>query len=323
MAADFYQELGVSKTASADEIKSAYKKLAGKYHPDKNVGDEKAEAKFKRVNTAYQVLSDPEKRSLYDEFGEEGLREGFNAEAARAWGVGRNGRRGGGRVRWSTGGSGGGINIEDLFGGGGGGEGGGVGDLFGDLFGNRSRARRGPRKGPDVASEITVDFADAIRGSTLELKFQDGGEPVTVRIPPGAADGDRVRVKGQGAPGPNGGPRGDLVIKVHVRSHPSFERDGLDLHLDLPVTVGEAYRGAKVPVPTPTGEVTLTVPERAQSGQTVRLKGKGVKRGTKVGDLYVRFLVKLPDRDDPKLRDAVDVLDGAMQDADVRGDLRL
>src|SRR6185436_13278546 len=144
-------------------------------------------------------------------------------------------------------------NIEDFFPSGGGG---GLGDLMGDLFGGRAGRRRGPARGADLGSEITVDFASAVRGTTVSFQ-RDKGEPVSVRIPPGADDGDRVRVAGQGAPGAAGGPSGDLVIAIRVRPHPHFERDGLDLSLDLPVSAGEAYHGAKVPVPTPGGEVSL------------------------------------------------------------------
>ena len=322
MASDLYEELGVSKSASEDDIKKAYRKLAAKLHPDKNPGDKKAEARFKAMNNAYQVLRDREKRKLYDEFGEEGLREGFNPEAARAF------RRGGGRrVRYTTP-SGGGFNFEDLFSGNGGsgraGVGdtaaeGGIGDIFGDLFGGRQR-RRGPIKGSDVASEVTVDFVSAIKGAALKLRVQEESDEVTVRIPPGAGDGDKVRIAGHGAPGVMGGPAGDLILTIRVAPHPCFERKGLDLHLDLPITVGEAFRGTKVRVPTPDGDVTLTVPKRAQSGQVVRLAKRGVKRGSQHGDLYVRFLVRLPTNESPALEKAIDVLD--KETGDVRTGIR-
>jgi curved DNA-binding protein len=312
MATDLYRELGVSKTASADEIKKAYKKLAGQLHPDRNPGDNKIEARFKAVNRAYQVLRDPEKRRLYDEFGEESLREGFNDAAARAY---RNAAQAAGARRAR----GGGINFEDLTGGGGGP--GGFGDILGDLFGGgggRSRRPSANAKGSDVASEVAVDFVSAIRGAELRLRLQDGGEDVTVRVPPGAGEGDKVRVAGHGAPSPFGGPPGDLVITVRVSPHPYFERDGLDLHLNLPITVAEAHRGAKVRVPTPDGPVTLSVPKHAQSGQEARLKGKGVKRAGKHGDLYVRFLIKLPIQDSEAIDQAVTTLENAMTE-DVRG----
>jgi curved DNA-binding protein len=309
--ADFYKELGVSRTATQDEIKKAYRKLAAELHPDKNPGNKKAEARFKTVNRANQVLSDPDKRKLYDEFGEDALREGFDADAARAY---RSATRGG-RVRHP----GGGVSLEDLFGGGGGmpgGGGGGIGDMFGDLFSGRAR-RGGPAKGSDLASEVHVDFVSAIRGAELRLRVQDGGEEVKVRVPPGAGDGDRVRIAGHGAPGEFGGPPGDLLLTIRVDPHPHFERSGLDLYLDLPITVGEAFRGAKVRVPTPEASVTLTVPKHAQSGQVARLKGKGVKRQNQQGDLYVRFEVKLPTKEAAAVEKAVDALDAAIE-GDVR-----
>jgi len=307
--ADFYKELGVERTASADEIKKAYRKLAAELHPDKNPNNKKAEARFKTVNRANQVLSDPDKRKLYDEFGEDALREGFDADAARAY---RSATRGG-RVRQP----GGGVSLEDLFSGGmPGGAQGGIGDMFGDLFGGRGR-RGGPSKGSDIASEVNVDFVTAIRGSELRLRMQDGGEEVKVRIPPGAGDGDRLRVAGHGAPGDFGGPPGDLLLTIRVGSHPHFERSGLDLYLNLPVTVAEAYKGAKVRVPTTEGSVTLTVPKHAQSGQVARLKGKGVKRQNQQGDLYVRFDVKLPTKESAAVEKAVETLASAMD-----GDLR-
>jgi curved DNA-binding protein len=309
MARDLYEELGVKRDASADEIKRAYRALAAKLHPDKNPGNKGAEARFKAVNQANSVLSDPKKRSLYDEFGEDGLREGFDAEAYRAY------RRGGTRFRRGQP-----QNLEDFFTGGGGGgagpgagpSGAGFGDLFGDLFSTNGRPRASaPARGSDVASEVTVDFVAALAGAQLKLTLQDGGEEITVRIPKGADNGDKVRVSGHGAPGRMGGPSGDLIIAIRVRPHPYFERDGLDLYLDLPISVGEAYDGAKVRVPTPGGPVTLSVPPHAQSGQVVRLKGKGVARKSQHGDLYVRFLVRLPDGESEAIQKAVAVLNEA------------
>jgi curved DNA-binding protein len=297
MATDLYQELGVSRNATPDEIKKAYRKLASKLHPDKNPGNRRAEARFKAINRAHQVLSDPKKRALYDEFGEEGLREGFNSEAARAY---KRARSAGGRVHVGPGGFGG-FDFSEIFG-----SASGMGEMLGDLFGGRRR--RTPARGSDVASEVTVDFVSAIRGTSLKLRVQDGGEEVTVRIPPGANDGEKLRVKGQGAPGALGGPAGDLVLVVRVRPHPHFERDGLDLYLGLPITVAEAYNGARVVVPTPDGNVTLTIPKRAQSGQTLRLRGRGVKRKNQQGDLYVRFFIRLPEAESDEIHEAVDTL---------------
>jgi len=248
------------------------------------------------VNRAHQALSDPEKRKVYDEFGEDGLREGFDVGAARAY---REAARSG-RGRGAPGG------VEDMFGG----QAGGFGDIFGDLFGGgRGRRRGGAMKGSDVAAEVTVDLASAIRGAELRLRLQDGGDEVTVRVPAGAGDGDRVRIAGHGAPGMMGGPPGDLVLTIRVTPHPHFERIGLDLYLDLPITPGEAYRGAKVRVPTHDGYVTLTVPKHAQSGQIARLKGKGVKRAAKQGDFFVRFQIKLPEAESSEIEQAIDALE--------------
>jgi curved DNA-binding protein len=321
---DLYAVLGVPKTAEADALKKAYRKLAGQLHPDKNPGNKSAEARFKKVNHAYDVLGDAKKRKLYDEFGEEGLREGFDAERVRAY-RGWAGRQPAG-APGRDGGFGGGqpFDPEDLFGGGGGGGGGAnIGDLFGDFMG-RSRRQRGPAKGPDLESEVTIDFASAIRGAHLELRPQGAiGVPVTVRIPAGADEGSRLRIPGQGGPSPNGGARGDLVLTVHVTPHAFFRREGDDLHLDLPVTVAEAYNGAKVRVPTIDAPVTMKVAPGTQSGQVVRLRGKGVTRkGRPAGDLYVHFLIHIPTTRNDDVEKLVEGL-AAFQADDPRHDIVL
>jgi curved DNA-binding protein len=315
MAQDLYAILGVPKNADADVVKKAYRKLAGKLHPDKNPGKPDIEARFKEVNHAYDVLGDAKKRQLYDEFGEDGLREGFDPERGRAykeWASrqGRGHRPDAGAPA---------VDLEDLFGG----SSGGVSDLFGDLMG-RARRPRGPSKGPDLESEITIDFASAVHGATLELRPQGaGGEPVTVRIPPGATEGSRVRIPQQGGPSANGGPRGDLVLNVHVTPHPFFRREDNDVHLDLPITIAEAYHGAKVRVPTLEGAVTLKVPPGSQSGQTVRLRGKGVARkGQPAGDLYVRFMIQIPTSEGGEVATLIDKL-GELQSEDPRAHIRL
>jgi curved DNA-binding protein len=317
MAKDFYGILGLSKGASADEIKKTFRKLAAKHHPDKNPGNKAAEAQFKEVNRAYEVLHDPKKRALYDEFGEEALREGFDPDRARQY---RNwtdqqrtaGPRGGN--------SGMPFDLEDLLrssgarvstDGGGFEEVGGAGDMFGDLFSGR-RKSRGPARGTDQESEITIDFNSAVKGGTFNMRIGDAND-ITVRIPPGANEGSRVRLAGQGAPSPRGGTRGDLILTIHVSPHPYFRREGDDLHLDLPITPGEAFRGAKVKVPTPDGSVALKVPAHTQSGQVTRLKGKGVAKKASQGDLYVHFLVQLPTSDSEKVQEAIDALDQAFE----------
>jgi curved DNA-binding protein len=292
MARDLYETLGVPRTSDEDTIRKAFRKLAAKYHPDKNPGKD-AEAKFKEINQAHEVLSDKGKRALYDEFGDDSLRSGFDPDRARAY---RQYARGGGR--------GGNVSFQDIFGGGGGG-GPDLGDLFGDMF---SRGRGGPRKGADTESEVTVDFVAALRGTTVQLLRSGYTEPLTVRIPAGVVDGGRLRIAGQGGQVPGGMP-GDLVLTVHVGSHPFFKREGDDLHLELPITVVEAYEGARVRVPTVDGEVTLKVPARTQSGQVTRLRGKGVARkGKAPGDMYVRFFVRIPESSEPEVQKAIEAL---------------
>lgn len=299
MARDLYSVLGVTKDADEDAIKKAFRKLAVQYHPDKNPG-KASEAKFKEINQAYEVLSDKDKRALYDEFGEESLHQGFDPERARyvRQYAGR-GPRGGG-----VGGPG--FNVQDIFGGGGG-----MGDLFGnlgDMFGGRGGVRVG-RKGQDVEAEVTIDFVSAIKGTMIDIRAE-GGEPKTIRIPAGASEGSRIRVSGQGGPGMGQAAAGDLIITIHVTPHPLFQRDGDDLKLEVPISVLEAYAGGKIRIPTPDGEVTLKIPPRAQSGQQLRLKGKGVHRkGKDPGDLYVRFLIRIPMGEDPVYEQAAQALD--------------
>jgi len=302
MAKDLYAVLGVDKSADQDTIKKTFRKVAAKLHPDKNPGDKHAEARFKEVSHANDVLGDPKKRALYDEFGEDGLREGFDAEQARAYKAWSQSGGGGGRA----GGFPGGVRIEDIFGG----ASGGFGDVFGDMFkGGRGGGRGGRRmRGQDVEAETTIDFASAVRGATLQLQI--GGEAVTVRIPPGADEGARVRIAGHGAPAPmQGGQAGDLLLTLHVKPHPHFRREGDDLHVELPLTLAEAYQGAKVRVPTVDGSVTMKVPARTQAGTKMRLKGKGVARkGREPGDLYVHFKVLVPTSDDPAVAEAIETI---------------
>jgi len=286
---DHYAELGVSRKASSEEIKKAYRKLAAELHPDRNPGDDRSEARFKRVNEAYHVLIDEKKRKLYDEFGDVGLREGFDPNMAR--GFGRGGGFGAGGFE-------------------------GIGDIFGDIFGG---ARRRPRRSPDLTSEVTIEFVSAIRGAELELSIQ--GRNVKVRIPQGAQEGDKLRVKGAGgSPGPGHAPS-DLLLTVRVKPHPYFERKGLDLTVDVPLKPGEAYFGCKVDVPTPSGSVQLKVPPHSQSGQLLRLRGKGVTRGADTGDLYVRFMIQMPNAENDALKSAVETLDSALE-SDLRSELK-
>ncbi|MCL2822631.1 MAG: J domain-containing protein [Polyangiaceae bacterium] len=317
MDSDLYSVLGVNKTSSQDDIKRAFRKLAAKLHPDKNPGDAAAEAQFKRVNLAHQVLSDKKRRALYDEFGAAALSDNFNAEQARA---ARNWGQPGG-FNWG-GNAGQNVNLEDLFGGN---TGGGFGDLFSDLFvgGKKRRTQSSiPSKGKDLETTATLELVDAVRGTTISCDIPNQNQQVQVRIPPGAKDGSKIRIKGYGSPSAFSGPPGDLLIKVNVNTHPHISVDGDDLHMNLPVTVAEAYRGTKIQVPTINGTVTLTVPAGTQTGTSARLRGKGIpRRNQPPGDLYVHFMVMIPTSQDPAVQNAIDTLAGF--DSDVRSELRI
>ena len=357
---DFYAVLGVAKSASSDEIKKAYRKLARELHPDKNPGDAKAEARFKEVSEAYGVLSDETRRREYD-------------EARSLFGGGMPG--GGFPGGFRPGGSGAGgttFDLNDLFGQGATranpGAGGGLGDLFGGLFGGgrgaNTRAGRSAAasRGADVETEVTLDFPEAVHGVTVPLQLASpaacrtcGGagarpgtaprqcpaclgtglitrnqgafafsEPcrecrgtgsviddpcpdcrgtgvttqtrtITVKIPAGVNDGQRIRLAGKGVPGERGGPAGDLYVRVHVRAHELFGRKGDDLTLTLPVTFPEAALGTTVRVPTLDGAVTLKIPAGTASGRTFRVRGRGVpKRSGGAGDLLVTAEVAVP-----------------------------
>jgi DnaJ-class molecular chaperone len=279
---DYYEILGVKKTATDEELKKAYRNLAKKYHPDKHKGDKDAENKFKEISEAYAVLSDKEKRSQYDRLGREAFGPGganpfAGFDFSQFMGGGGGGRKRGG-ARQTRGGGAGGSTIDFT-------------DIFGDLFGGGFES--GPSRGSDVQAETTIEFRDAIEGSTLELRV--GNERVKVRIPPGIADGQTLRVRGKGGEGGNGGPAGDLHLVVRVRPHPLFERRGDDIHIDLPLTVGEAIRGAEIDVPTVHGPVRMRIPPSTQPGKTLRLSGKGVKKKDGgAGDQYVRIQIVLP-----------------------------
>ncbi len=299
---DLYAVLGVSRDASQDDIKKAYRELAKKHHPDRNPGDKAAEEKFKEANAAFAVLGDEQKRKTYDEFGIDGLREGFDPEAARNWqrwasrGAGGGARPGGVRFEFGGGGPGGGFDF------------GGFGDLeelLGGLFGGgrRGGAHRA-HKGRDVERDVTLSVRDALQGA--ELQLSDG---TRVNVPAGVSDGQKVRVRGKGTEGPAGS--GDLFLKVHVAAPPGFARDGDDLTLDLPLTVRQALAGDTVPVPTPEGTtLQLKVPARTNSGQRLRLRGKGMPaKGGGRGDLYARVMVQIPQSGDPRAVELAEELD--------------
>ncbi len=329
MERDLYDILGVSSDADTADIKSAYRGLARKYHPDVNPDDPEAEDKFKSASAAFEVLSDPEKRKLYDEFGFDGLREGFDADQARKYqqwqqqaGAGGFGAGGGGgrRVYRTSGGAG----FEDIFGdifGGGRGRGGGAGQSpFGAGF---AGAQQAPLKGRDVTTTLNLDFRRAIEGGQVEFSLR--GQSLKVRIPKGVREGERLRLKGKGQPAPTTpygeGQPGDLLLKISVGPHPSIRREDMDLYMDVPITIPEAVEGTKVNVPTPWGEYTVTIPEGVHSGAKLRLKGQGVHRGDKKGNFYVIVQIRTPDRLDDEVKEQVRSLEDAYVD-DVRAELR-
>ena len=303
MAADPYKTLGVSKTASEAEIKKAFRTLAKKYHPDTAKGDD-AKKKFQEISNAYDVVGDKDKRARFDrgEIDENGNPRGFDPGAGGFHGgpFGGGGGAGAREFHFGFGGndSAQGFNAEDIF-----------SDLLGGLGG---RGRRGPqpRKGESYEIAVTVSFEEAARGGTRRIMLPEGRD-VDVRIPVGTKDGAQIRLKGQGGPGAAGGPQGDVILTVSVAAHPFYTRDGDNLRMDLPITLQEAVLGGKVPVPTLTGTVELTVPPNSNSGATLRLKGKGIPgRGTSgggepAGDLYVKLMVALPDKGDETLKDFV------------------
>jgi molecular chaperone DnaJ len=377
---DFYAALGISRTATDDEIKKAYRKLARKYHPDMNPGKKEAEERFKDISFAHDVLTDPEKRKIYDEFGEEGLQPNFSPDRARAY------------KQWSRSGG------DDFSGRSAGGNGGrssfSFEDFFGDLFGGSGGKRPGAASsepGEDLEYALELDLLDAVRGTSQTISIQrpvpcpncrgGGGQkngitsvcpecsgqgqvrvgsgPVSLlrtcarcggagrlrasgcsrcggsgrilnaerlaaKIPPGVDEGARIRLAGKGAARTPGGPVGDLYLVVHLRPHAYLERKGKDLFIEVPITVGEALSGAAITVPTPTGEVKLKIPPGSQSGQKLRLKGKGVPdpKTQQDGDLYVKLLIQIPSEASERARRAVDLLE-TCYDENPRKHLRL
>jgi DnaJ-class molecular chaperone len=289
---DYYEILGVSRTATEKDLKTAYRKLARKYHPDVNPGDKSAEAKFKEVSEAFAVLSSPEKRAKYDRGGHEAFEPGFNP------------------FQGST------IDFEDL----------GLGnlsDIF-ELFGGGGRGRRGagrgPRRGEDLQLEMSLPFADAIHGTTVEVGIpravaRAGGratvtEKVKTRIPPGIDDGERIRIPGKGNEGAGGGPAGDAYVVIRVEPHPLFKRDGNDLVCEIPIGVVKATLGGDLDVPTLEGRATIKIPPGTRGGQRFRLKGRGVaaRAGHPAGDLYAAVQIVTPKNLDARSRELFEEL---------------
>jgi molecular chaperone DnaJ len=313
---DFYAVLGVSKGVSDAELKKTYRKLARQHHPDSNAGDAKAEARFKEISEAYSVLSDPEQRTEYDQL--------------RAMGSG---------ARFTSGGGGQQGGFDDVFGSmfnnGGGGrrtggfQQGGFEDLLGGMFGGGGfgsssggfRGSGGPTRGQDLTASTTLDFITAINGDTITLQPQ-GGKSIRVKIPAGVSDGQKIRLKGKGRQSQDGGESGDLVLTVTVRKHPVFERDGLNLRVDVPVTFVEATLGATVEVPTLGGDpVRLRVAPGTPSGRVLRVKGRGVTTPKGTGDLLATVQVAVPSHLSEAAKKHLEEFAKAMPDENPRADL--
>jgi molecular chaperone DnaJ len=296
---DFYAVLGVAKDVSPAELKKAYRKLARKYHPDSNPGNAAAESKFKEISEAHAVLADAEQRKEYDQM--------------RAMGPGR--------PRFTSGAPGQSAGFEDVFGGmfgqGGAQRGGGAAgfeDIFSGMFGGGGfgqssggfRGGGGPTRGRDQTAATTLDFLTAINGDTVKLQPAEG-RPISVKIPAGVSDGQKIRLKGKGEPSFDGGPPGDLTLTVTVRRHPVFDRDGLNLRVDVPVTFTEATLGATIEVPTLGGDpVKLRVAPGTPSGRVLRVKGRGVTTAKGVGDLLATVQVAVPSHLTTEAREALE-----------------
>ncbi len=354
---DYYEVLGVSKNASADELKKAYRRLAMKHHPDRNPGDEQAETLFKEAKEAYEVLSDPQKRSAYDQFGHAGV----------------DGQGAGG---FGGGGFGGGAGFADIF-----------GDVFGDIFGG-GRARGGASRGADLQYNLKLSLEEAVRGTTVEIRIPTtepcqtcdgsgakpgtgkttcstcggqgvvriqqgffsiqqpcpdcGGEgqkiedpctdcggtgrietqkTLSVKIPAGVDTGDRIRHSGEGAPGEKGGPPGDLYILIDIKPHPLFRRDDADLLCDMPISFTTAALGGEIEVPTLDGKVSLKIPAETQTGKVFRLRGKGVRpvRGGTQGDLLVTVHVETPVKLNAEQRELLEAFERSLGGGEADG----
>lgn len=301
---DFYKILGVKKEASEDELRKIYRKLARQYHPDANPGDKAAEERFKEISEAYSVLSDKQQREEYD--------------ALRAMGGG---------ARFTAGGPGGGFEdvFSNLFGGGFPGAGartagfpgarGGFSPFggFGDF---------GSQRGSDFETSANISFFEALRGTTISLRLQEYREPIKLKVPAGFQSGKRLKVSGKGQKSVTGGQAGDLYVKVRVKPHPVFSRDGDDIRIRVPVTVAEAVLGATITVPTPEGDtVKLKIAAGTPNGRVLRVKDQGVKRGGKQGDLLVTLEVAIPAHVNERAAELIAEFDKALPDEDPRAEL--
>jgi molecular chaperone DnaJ len=312
---DFYKTLGVSKDVSDADLKKTYRKLARKYHPDSNQGDEKAEAKFKEISEAYSVLSDSEQRKEYDEIRAMGSGARFTA----------GGQSGGGFEdvfsRFGQQGRGQSADFEDIFAMFNQGQGGSFGSgRFGQTSGG-FRGFGGPQRGADVTARTTLDFVTAVQGETITLQGEDG-KPFKVKIPAGVSDGQKIRLRGRGRPSPDGGESGDIVVQITVRPHPVFTRDGLNLRIVVPVTFTEAALGATIEVPTLGGEtVKLRVAPGTPSGRVLRVKGRGVTTAKGTGDLLAELQIAVPSHLDEEAKEALQKFQALEPTENPRADL--
>ena len=307
MSRNLYDVLGVGKTASEAEIKSAYRKLARKYHPDLNKDDKNAADKFKEISNAYDIIGNAEKRKKYDnnEIDEDGKPTGFGAGFGGA-GSGFNGYQSYGGNPFSgfksggfNGGAQGGFDFSSIFG----------DDIFSQFGGAQGgfRQRTAPQRGSDVSYNMRVDFLDAAKG--VEKQISLNGKNINVKIPAGMQSGQTMRLKGLGNIGLNGGENGDVLITVNMNEHPYFKADGLNILLDLPISVKEAISGAKITVPTINGKVAVTVPAFSSSGEKLRLKGLGIKSKTGQGDEIINLQIVLPKVKSANLAEAADKME--------------
>ena len=291
---DFYKVLGVSKDVSEAELKKTYRKLSRKYHPDTNPGDAKAEAKFKEISEAYSVLSDSKERAEYDQMRAMGPGPRFNPGAG-----GGQGFPGG-----FNGGNMGGAGFEDVF---------------ANLFGGGG-FNRGPQRGADLTMSTTLDFIDGVKGTQLKVRLGNG--ETTIKIPAGVQDGQKIKIAGKGQQSPNGGPAGDLIISVTVKSHPVFTRDGNNLRVTVPVTFSEAVLGATIQVPTLGGEpVKLKVAPGTPNGRVLRVKGRGVVTAKAEGDLLATVEIAVPSHVSDKAKKALEAFEELLPEADPREEL--
>ncbi|MBY5740851.1 DnaJ C-terminal domain-containing protein [Rhizobium leguminosarum] len=283
MSQDPYELLGVKRDATQKDIQSAFRKLAKKLHPDLNPGDKKAEERFKQISTAYEILSDEQKRGRFDRgeidmTGAERAQRNYYRDYASKSGPGDPYHNSAGFADFSD-----------------------ADEIFASFFSRRAGGGQTRGRGRDRQFSMEVDFLEAVNGTRTEVKLPNG-PALDVQIPPGTRDGQTLRLRGKGEPGIGGGPVGDALIEIRVRPHPFFTRDGDDIRLELPISLSEAVLGGKVRVPTPAGPVNLTLPPHSNTGKVLRLKSKGVaKRGGGHGDVYISLKIVLPDAPDERL----------------------